>query len=51
MRNMIKSIYVKERSKAQVNGCIPLYAQAQNIQYEPIHRNRWPSKCREINAV
>jgi len=40
MRDMIKSIYVKERSQATVNGYIPLYSQAQNIQYEPKRRYR-----------
>lgn len=38
MRNLIQSIYVKERREASVNGCIPLYTQAQNIQDEPISR-------------
>ncbi len=38
MRGMIKSIYVKERSNAFVNGYIPLSTQAQNIQDE---HKRW----------
>ncbi len=46
MRSMVKSIYVKERSEALVNGYIPLYTQAQNIQDEPISRNCWFAKCR-----
>lgn len=39
MRSMIKSIYVKERREAFVNGYIPLYTQAQNIQDESISRD------------
>ena len=39
MRSMIKSIYVKERNEALVNGYIPLYTQAQNIQDEPKRRD------------
>lgn len=50
MRSMIKSIYVKERSEALVNGCIPLYSQAQNIHYESKRRDCWFAKCGEIHA-
>lgn len=39
MRSMIKSIYVKERSEALVNGYIPYYTQAQNIHYESKRRD------------
>jgi len=51
MRNMIKSIYVKERREALVNGCIPLYTQAQNIQYEPKRRNCWVAERGEVDVV
>lgn len=51
MRSVIKSIYVKERSEALVNGYIPLYTQAQNIHYEPKRRNSWITKCREIDVI
>lgn len=43
MRSMIKSIYVKERSEAFIDGYIPLYTQAQNIQDESKRRNCWSS--------
>lgn len=43
MRSMIKSIYVKERSEALVNGYLPLYTQAQNIHYEPKRGDRGAS--------
>ena len=41
LRNLVVSIYVKERRGALVNGRIPLMNQAQNIQYESISRNSW----------
>jgi len=47
MRNLVKSIYVKERRTALVNGCIPLHTQAQNIQDEYKRRNNRTAKCRE----
>jgi len=47
LRNLIQSIYVKERNEAFVNGCIPLYTQAENIQYEPKRRYRWSPECWE----
>jgi site-specific DNA recombinase len=46
IRKLVQSIYVGERSSAEVNGRIPLVTQAQNIHYEPISRNRWASECR-----
>ena len=51
IRNLIVSIYVGERRNALVNGRIPLLAQAQNIQYEPIGRDSWTSKFRKVNIV
>ncbi len=51
MRSMIKSIYVKERNEALVNGYIPLYTQAQNIQDESKRRDSRITKCREIHIV
>jgi len=39
MKSLVKSIYINERRKALVNGCISLYTQAQNIQDEPKYRN------------
>ncbi len=51
MRNLIQSIYVKERSEALVNGYIPLYTQAQDIQDEPKRRNCRSTKCGEVDAV
>jgi site-specific DNA recombinase len=51
MRNLIQSIYVKERREALVNGCIPLYTQAQNIQDESISRNCRFTKRGEVDAV
>ena len=51
MRNLIVSIYVGERRSALVNGHIPLLAQAQYIQYEPISRDCWLGECGEINPV
>lgn len=41
MWSMIKSIYVRERSHATVDGYIPLYSQAQNIHYEPKCRDKY----------
>ena len=50
IRNLIVSIYVGERRSALVNGRIPLLAQAQNIQYEPISRFGWFTQRREVDA-
>lgn len=51
LRNLIVSIYVKERREALVNGRIPLMNQVQNIQYESISRNYWVTECGEIHFV
>lgn len=51
LRELIVSIYVKERRNALVNGRIPLLTQAQNVGYESISRNCWSSKCRKIYIV
>lgn len=40
LRELIVSIYIKERRNALVNGRIPLLTQAQNVGYESISRNR-----------
>lgn len=47
LRNLIVSIYVKERRNALVNGHIPVSVQAQNVGYESISRNYWVAKCGE----
>ena len=39
MRNLIVSIYVKERRNALVNGRIPVSVQAQNVGYKSISRD------------
>lgn len=51
LRNLIVSIYVGERSKALVNGRIPLLSQAQNIHYESISRDSWFAECGKVHAV
>jgi len=51
MRNLIVSIYVGERRSALVNGHIPVLAQAQNIQYEPISRDCRITKCWEVYLI
>ena len=49
LRNLIVSIYVKERKQALVNSRIPLMNQVQNIQYESISRDCGFTKCWQID--
>ena len=49
LRNIVTRI-VANQEFATISGEIPVESDNLNVSFEPIYRNRWSTKCRQINT-